>query len=147
MRVREALAAKADPRRVATVTPEASVTEMLGELARHGIGALVVLNAAGDLCGIVSERDVVRRLNERGPSVLSAPVAEIMTGAVVTCGPDDEVPDVLRLMTDRRLRHVPVLDDGRMIGLVSIGDLVKARVNDLENAADSLERYITGGGR
>jgi CBS domain-containing protein len=128
---------------VVTVAPEATVAELLTELARHNIGAVAV--AAGDtLVGIVSERDVVRGLERAGTALLTASVAQIMTADVFTCTTDDTVEDVSEAMTVRRFRHVPVLSEGRLVGIVSIGDVVKSRLRVLEDDRDQLEAYIQG---
>jgi CBS domain-containing protein len=105
---------------------------------------MVVLGPDG-IAGIVSERDVVRRLNERGAELLAAPVSEIMTKLVFSCGPQDTVDSLTVQMTERRIRHVPVLDDGRLVGIVSIGDVVKSHISQLEEGRSQLEAYITQG--
>ncbi|MBQ1080477.1 MULTISPECIES: CBS domain-containing protein [unclassified Nocardiopsis] len=128
---------------VVSVAPEATVARLLTELARHNVGAVVV--AENDtLVGIVSERDVVRHLERRGPELMSAPVSDIMTSDVVTCTPDDTVEEVSEHMTVRRFRHVPVTAEGRLAGIVSIGDLVKSRLRGLEDDRAQLEAYIHG---
>ncbi|MGB3441671.1 MAG: CBS domain-containing protein [Actinophytocola sp.] len=143
MRVADLLRSKGS--KVATVPPSTSVIELLKDLARHNIGAMVVLSEAGDVVGIVSERDVVRQLHDRGTELLSAPVEEIMTTKVVTCGPNDGVDSLAAVMTERRIRHMPVVDDGRLIGIVSIGDVVKSRIEQLESDREQLESYIAQG--
>lgn len=130
---------------VATVSPGTTVTELLAGLARHNVGAMVVVDAEGGIAGIVSERDVVRRLNDHGPAVLDGPVADIMTTMVASCTPDDPVDQLSVVMTQRRIRHVPVLDDGRLAGIVSIGDVVKIRMEQLEQSQEQLEAYISQG--
>ncbi|HVV10266.1 CBS domain-containing protein [Amycolatopsis sp.] len=129
---------------VATVTPQTTVAELLAGLSEHNIGAMVVLGPDG-VAGIVSERDVVRRLHERGAALLGQPVAEIMTTVVATCTPRDSVDDLSVLMTQRRVRHVPVLDDGRLAGIISIGDVVKTRMEELETSQQQLQAYIAHG--
>jgi CBS domain-containing protein len=129
---------------VATITPETSVAALLTELAVHNIGAMVVVSADG-LQGIVSERDVVRKLHERGADLLACPVSEIMTTLVATCSPDDSVDSLSVLMTTNRVRHVPVVVDGRLAGIVSIGDVVKTRMEELEREHEQLQAYITQG--
>ncbi|MEC3973975.1 CBS domain-containing protein [Amycolatopsis sp. H20-H5] len=129
---------------VATVAPETTVTELLARLAEHNVGAMVVIT--GDqIAGIVSERDVVRRLVEHGPGLLARPVAEIMTKMVASCGPEDSVDQLTVLMTERRIRHVPVLVEGKLAGIVSIGDVVKNRMEELEKSREQLEAYISQG--
>ncbi len=136
---------------VATVTESTTVTGLLAELAVHNIGAMVVIaspgagHGAAGIVGVVSERDVVRRLHEHGPELLRRPVAEIMSDVAVTCRPDDPVDDLAALMTNNRVRHVPVLDDGRLVGIVSIGDVVKNRMEELQSERQQLRAYITGG--
>lgn len=129
---------------VVSVAPETTVALLLTELSRHNIGAAAV--AVDDtLIGIVSERDVVRALERRGPDLLSAPVADIMTADVHTCTTEDSVEEVGETMTLRRFRHVPVLSEGRLVGIVSIGDVVKSRMRVLEDDRAQLEAYIQGG--
>jgi CBS domain-containing protein len=128
---------------VVTIAPTGAVTELLAQLAEHKIGALVVLD--GDAVGgIVSERDVVRRLNERGAAILEATVADIMTTDVVSCSSHDSVDSVAETMTERRIRHMPVIDAGALIGIVTIGDVVSSRMRQLEQDRGQLEQYITG---
>ena len=127
---------------VVTVRPDHTVTELLALLAEHKIGALVVSTDGASVDGIVSERDVVRRLQSSGADVLDLPVSELMTADVTTCGPDDNVEHLMRLMTDQRVRHIPVVIDGRLHGIVSIGDLVKHRIDELQIERDQLVGYI-----
>jgi CBS domain-containing protein len=126
-----------------TIAPDASVRELLGQLAEHHIGALIVSDGDG-VAGIVSERDVVRRLHSDGDGVLDASVGQIMTREVVHGSPGDAIPQVAALMTERRIRHLPVLEDGRLVGVVSIGDVVSSRIRELQQDRDQLEQYITG---
>jgi CBS domain-containing protein len=130
---------------VATVTPETTVTTLLAGLAAENVGAMVVVTPDGSIAGIVSERDVVRRLDDHGPALLNGPVSEIMTKLVASCGPDDSVDQLSILMTERRIRHVPVLEGGRLAGIVSIGDVVKNRMEQLEKSQEQLEAYISQG--
>jgi CBS domain-containing protein len=127
---------------VATVPPEATVQELLDTLAEHRIGALVVSADGSSIDGIVSERDVVRHLREAGGDLLERPVSSIMTAEVATCAPDSTVEDLMRMMTNQRIRHVPVVQDGRLAGIVSIGDVVKSRILELESERDDLVGYI-----
>jgi CBS domain-containing protein len=129
---------------VATIKPDAPVRELLAGLAEKNIGAMVVVGADG-VAGIVSERDVVRQLHARGPDVLSGPISAIMTKAVATCTKSDTVDSISVLMTNSRVRHVPVLDGGTLIGIVSIGDVVKTRMEELEAEQEQLQSYITQG--
>ncbi|MFC4856637.1 CBS domain-containing protein [Actinophytocola glycyrrhizae] len=143
MRVADVLRSKGSE--VATVPPRLSVSGLLEDLARHNIGAMVVADETGNVIGIVSERDVVRGLHERGADLLTAPVEEIMTTRVVTCGPNEGVDSLAAVMTARRIRHMPVIDDGRLVGIVSIGDVVKSRIQQLESDREQLESYIAQG--
>jgi CBS domain-containing protein len=130
---------------VATVTPETTVSTLLAGLAEKNVGAMVVIAPDGSIAGIVSERDVVRRLNDHGPALLDGPVSEIMTTLVASCGPEDSVDQLSVLMTERRIRHVPVLANGRLAGIISIGDVVKNRMEQLEKSQEQLEAYISQG--
>jgi CBS domain-containing protein len=129
---------------VVTVKPEQSVTELLDLLAEHGVGALVVSSDGTGVEGIVSERDVVRRLQRDGSSLLNAPVRDIMTARVHTCPPETDLEELMRVMTQGRFRHVPVIQEGHLIGIVSIGDVVKHRIDELQSERDQLTAYITG---
>ena len=129
---------------VVSVKPEQSVSDLIDLLAEHGVGALIVSADGTTLDGIVSERDVVRRLQKFGPDLLGAPVRDIMTAQVHTCPPDTDLDELMRVMTEGRFRHVPVLEDGRLIGIVSIGDVVKHRIDELQSERDQLTAYITG---
>jgi CBS domain-containing protein len=134
------LRAKGDS--VVTVPPTSTVRDLLETLARHRIGAVIVSSGAG-IAGIVSERDVVRHLRASGASILDRAVARIMTTDVVTCRRETSVEELMTTMTDRRIRHVPVVDDhGAIVGIVSIGDLVKSRISELESERDDLVGYI-----
>jgi CBS domain-containing protein len=130
---------------VATVPPGVSVAGLLEDLARHNVGAMVVCDETGALVGIVSERDVVRRLHERGAELLRAPVSEIMTTSVVTCEPTEAVDSLASTMTERRIRHMPVVSGGKLVGIVSIGDVVRSRIEQLETDREQLESYIAQG--
>ena len=143
MRIADILRSKGPA--VATVTPTTTVTELLAQLAVLNIGSLVVVGADG-VVGIVSERDVLRKLHECGPDLMQRPVSDVMSVVVVTCGPDDRVDDLAALMTDNRVRHVPVLVDGRLAGIVSIGDVVKSRMKEMAAEHQQLQAYITQGG-
>jgi CBS domain-containing protein len=111
-------------------------------LAERGIGALVVSSDGRTVEGIVSERDVARGLHERGAALLADPVASVMTAQVHTCPPDASVHSLAQTMTDHRVRHVPVVEDGVLVGIVSIGDVVKARLDELEEERRQLVDYI-----
>jgi len=142
MRISDVLRAKGD--NVVTVTPETDVAGLLRVLAEHKIGAAVVSPDGASVVGIVSERDVVRALAVRGAVVLSEPVSAISTTAVLTMPPGAPLEEVERLMTERRFRHVPVVVDGALGGIVSMGDVVQSRINELETERATLTGYITG---
>ncbi len=142
MRIHDVLRTKGAE--VFTISPDATVTELLAALARHNVGALVVSADGTTVAGIVSERDVVRRLDDRGTAVLGEPVSAIMTSAVTTCTGQETVEDLMRLMTDHRIRHVPVVRDDALIGVISIGDVVKNRIGELEHERSNLIGYIAG---
>jgi CBS domain-containing protein len=128
---------------VVTVDSAESVRGALALLARHGIGSLVVSADGRQIDGILSERDIARGLHERGADLLDQPVSSVMTAEVHTCAPSVGVQDLARMMTDRRVRHVPIVDDGgQLIGIVSIGDVVKARLDELEEERQQLVDYI-----
>jgi CBS domain-containing protein len=129
---------------VVTITSTAPVSEMVASLAEHKIGALVVVDG-GRTVGIVSERDVVRRLHRDGGRVLELQVSELMTTDVISCEPTDSVDQIGAEMTERRIRHLPVLAKGELAGIVTIGDVVAARIADLEQTRGQLESYITQG--
>jgi CBS domain-containing protein len=140
MRIRDVVAAK-NEQKVITVSPSATVRELLGLLAEHNVGALVVSGDGGMVDGIVSERDVVRRLHEN-TDLLQESVESIMTTDVRTCTPDDQLDDLMSLMTERRIRHVPVCEDDRLVGIVSIGDVVKHKIDALQFERDQLDSYV-----
>ncbi len=129
-------------RDVITVDGSESVRGALALLARHGIGALLVSADGRRIDGILSERDIARGLHERGAGLLGDPVTSVMTAEVHTCVPTASVHGLAQLMTDRRIRHVPVVDGDRLIGIVSIGDVVKARLDELEDERKQLVDYI-----
>lgn len=142
MRIRDVLQSKGSST-VITIAPEATVRDLLALLSEHNIGALVVSEDGAVPAGIVSERDVVRRLGTDA-AVLDLQVAEIMTADIRVCEPGDKLDDLMGLMTQHRIRHVPVLEDGILVGLVSIGDAVKMRMGELEFERDQLNDYVTG---
>lgn len=127
---------------VVTMRPDATVGELLTLLADHNIGAVVVSDDGTSVSGIVSERDVVRHLGRSGAGVLQEPVSTIMTVEVHTCSFGDEIEDLAGSMTERRIRHVPVIEDGRLAALVTIGDVVKHRISQLQDERDHLVGYI-----
>src|SRR5450756_1534561 len=129
---------------VVTIAPHRSGRELLGRLAEQRIGALAVSDDGVRVNGTVSERDVVRRLHADGDRILDDAVSAIMTVEVHTCGPQDQVDELMAVMTERRIRHLPVLVDGHLAGIVSIGDVVKHRIAEVEDERDHLTAYITG---
>jgi CBS domain-containing protein len=129
---------------VLTVGPDMTVADLLASLVTRNVGAMVVV-AQGEPVGIVSERDVVRRLHEFGAELLGRPVSDIMTSQIITCTPGDDLDSLTVLMTTNRVRHVPVLENGHLSGIVSIGDVVKTRMEELEAQQEQLEAYITQG--
>jgi CBS domain-containing protein len=129
---------------VVTIRPDAVVSEVVDSLAEHQIGALVVVQD-GQTVGIVSERDVVRALQRVGHRVLELRVSELMTTSVISCQPEDSVDDIGAVMTERRIRHMPVVVGGGLAGIVTIGDVVAARIRELEQTQMQLESYITHG--
>jgi CBS domain-containing protein len=140
MHIHEVLKGKGD--HVVTVSPETPVRDLIAKLAEHNIGAVVVSTPDEPIVGIVSERDIVRGLVD-GTGVLDATIADIMTSKVRTAEPTATVEDLMRLMTDHRIRHVPVVSDGVLQGIVSIGDVVKSRIGELEFERDQLESYVS----
>jgi CBS domain-containing protein len=129
-------------RNVLAIEPTATLAAAVETLGRHRIGALVVTGADRRIVGIISERDIVRVLAEKGPAVLAAPVAETMTRKVVTCADSDTIVEVMEQMTAGKFRHVPVVEQGRLAGIISIGDVVKARLEELEHEQNALRDYI-----
>lgn len=130
---------------VATISGAATLAEAAGELRLRGVGALVVSIDGTTIEGIVSERDVVRRLAEKGAQALDEPVSSVMSAEVRTCDPSDTCDDLMRVMTEHRMRHLPVVVDGRLSGIISIGDVVKHRVSELEQESVALHEYIATG--
>ncbi|HXC28986.1 MAG TPA: CBS domain-containing protein [Stellaceae bacterium] len=129
---------------VVTIHPDATIDRAVSVLRRRGIGALVVSDDGESVVGILSERDIVDALARFGGDLLSVSVSEVMSSPVVTCEPGDSVAELMAEMTNRRIRHFPVLDDGRLVGIVSIGDLVKSRLDEIEYEAHSLRSFIAG---
>jgi len=140
MRISDVIRRKGDL--VVTVRSDETVERLIAMLDEHRIGALVVSDDDGVVSGIVSERDVVRQLHSAGGAVLQQTVADIMTRDVFTCSPDDPIDELARQMTERRVRHVPVVVDGRLRAIVSIGDVVKQRIDELQTERDQLVGYI-----
>lgn len=140
MRIRDVLDAKAS-REVVTISPDAGVRELIALLAEHNVGALIVSADGATVDGIVSERDVVRHLHSDG-TVINNTVSAIMTTVVETCDEDAALEDLMKTMTERRVRHVPVVEEGRLTGIISIGDVVKHRMDQLEFERDQLDSYV-----
>ena len=140
MNVANLLATKG--RDVATINQERSVHDAIAMLNERGIGALVVTGGTGPLAGMLSERDVVRAFAREGADALDLRVAALMTTAVITCHESTSLNELMATMTDKRIRHVPVVENGQLVGLVSIGDVVKARVGELEVERRDLLEYV-----
>jgi CBS domain-containing protein len=140
MRIRDVIKGKAS-QEVVTIGPDATVRELIALLAEHNVGALVVSEDGERVSGIVSERDVVRRLHADA-AVLDTAVSQIMTADVRTCAAEDKLTDLMQTMTEHRIRHVPVVADGRLTGIISIGDVVKNRIGELEFERDQLDHYV-----
>lgn len=143
MLVSQILKSKSDDG-VVTMPPGTTVAQLAETLSKRRIGAVVISRDGKRVDGIVSERDVVRELGRRGPVCLGDKVEAIMTATVTTCARDDRADDVLQRMTDGRFRHLPVIEGGHMVGLISIGDVVKARLSELSMEKDALEGMIKG---
>ncbi len=129
---------------VATADAAENVSQAVTRLEANGIGALVIIDKAGVPVGILSERDIARGVTPYGARLPDTPIASLMTRDLVTCKPDDTIADIMSIMSDRRIRHVPVLRDGRLAGIISIGDVVKVRLGEIEQEADALRAYIAG---
>jgi CBS domain-containing protein len=135
---------RAKGREVATIAPEARVGDAVRRLASEGIGALVVSTDGSTVAGIISERDIVRALADRGAALLQERVGDLMTRRVHTATPEDAIEDLMGMMTQKRIRHLPVVRDGALCGIVSIGDVVKNRLDEIEFEASSLRSMIAG---
>ncbi len=131
---------------VVTVAPSETLQGVVKLLAQNRIGAVVVLDGKGGLAGIVSERDVVRALSVHGGGAMGKTVADIMTRKVRTCTPQDTEGELMGLMTEHRIRHLPVLEGGKLAGMISIGDVVKLRIESIEREAEELKSYIASAG-
>ena len=141
MNVEHILAGKG--REVRTIGPEATVSDALHRMHDERVGALVVSADGTHIAGIISDRGVMDALATHGTAVLGSSVGSVMTRDVFTCSRDDGVSGIMALMTKRRIRHVPVVEDGRLCGIVSIGDVVKQRLDEIEGEADALREYVT----
>ena len=140
MNVKAILAAKGGD--IFSIEPTADLAAAARLLSTHRIGAAVIRGAGGRLAGILSERDIVRAVSEHGVDALSVSVGQVMTRNVMTCGENDSIADIMERMTAGKFRHLPVLRDGQLIGVVSIGDVVKQRVGEIEQDAEALREYI-----
>lgn len=140
MRISDVLRRKGDA--VVTIRSDATVADLLELLAEHRIGAVVVSDAEGSVDGVVSERDIVLHLRTSAGSTRASAVRDLMTTEVVTCTPEDDLEFLARTMTERRVRHMPVLVEGRLAGIVSIGDIVKQRLDELQDERDELVKYV-----
>jgi CBS domain-containing protein len=140
MNVKTILAAKGGD--IFTIDPTADLAAATKLLSTHKIGVVVISGAGGRLAGILSERDIVRALADHGAAALSVPVGQVMTRNITTCGEDDSIADIMERMTAGKFRHMPVLRGSQMVGLISIGDVVKQRVEEIERDSDALREYI-----
>jgi CBS domain-containing protein len=140
MNVKAILAAKGGD--IFSIDPTATLQAAAQLLSKHRIGSAIISGAGGRLAGILSERDIVRAVSEHGAEALAMPVGQVMTRNVITCAEDDSVAEIMERMTAGKFRHMPVLRDGQLIGLVSIGDVVKQRVEEVEHDAEALRGYI-----
>jgi CBS domain-containing protein len=132
-------------RAITSISPDQTIQAATTLLTEHRVGALVALDSSGHLVGILSERDIVRLCAEQGNAALSCLVGQAMTKDVLTAAPQDGIDSAMARMTDRRIRHLPILDDDMLIGIVSIGDLVKAKIDDALADADAMRAYIATG--
>lgn len=130
---------------VVTIAPDLTILEASRELSRYGIGAVVVVGPEGGCAGILSERDITRAIAAHGPAALDLTVTEVMTTEVTTCAPTDTAHELAEVMTARRIRHLPVLDGDQLVGIVSIGDIVKHRLDELQTEARTLHEYLYTG--
>src|SRR6185436_16347113 len=129
---------------VVTIHPEQSVQYVIGLFRQHNIGALVLVDATGNVVGIISERDIVRALPQT-PDLLTQPVSAVMTHNVIVASPQDDIVSVMRTMTEKRFRHLPILDGGKLAGLISIGDIVKIQLDEYQGEVETLETQIIEG--
>ncbi|GGD18873.1 inosine-5-monophosphate dehydrogenase [Aureimonas glaciei] len=141
MTVRKILEEKG--RDVFSMHPNATLVEAAQEMAQRRIGAVVLISDGGDIAGVLSERDIVRMVGTRGPDCLSDSIGSVMTVEVVTCSEETTVNEVMETMTRKRFRHLPVIQGGKLVGMVSIGDIVKRRIEDAEREAEEMRSYIS----
>ena len=142
MNVKAILAVKKLGGDIISIEPTADLATAAKLLSKHRIGSVVILGAGERLVGILSERDIVRALSEQGAGALALPVGQVMTRDVATCGEDDTVASIMERMTAGRFRHMPVVANGRLVGLVSIGDVVKQRVDEIVSESEAMRDYI-----
>jgi len=142
MNVKAILAAKKLGGDIISIEPTADLATAAKLLSKHRIGSVVILGAGEHLVGILSERDIVRALSEQGAGALALPVGQVMTRDVATCGENDTVASIMERMTAGRFRHMPVVANGRLVGLISIGDVVKLRVEEIEGESEAMRDYI-----
>jgi CBS domain-containing protein len=133
-------------RAVIIATPDDTLKNIADTLAKKRIGAVVIIDGDGDIAGIVSERDIVRAVSTMGAAALNQPASQFMTTSVMTCGPRDSEAELMGLMTEHRIRHLPVVDDGKLDGMISIGDVVKFRIEAIEREAEEMKVYIASSG-
>jgi CBS domain-containing protein len=136
---------KAKGRAVATVRPDATLFDIINRLTQKKIGAIVVVGDNGEVVGIVSERDIIRRLAERGEGALKEQVSQSMTSSVISCHETSTIDEIMELMTQGRFRHVPVIEDGALVGIVSIGDIVKNHIAEVEMEVTAMRGYFATG--
>jgi CBS domain-containing protein len=136
---------KTKGRAVATVRPDAPLGEVINKLAQKRIGAIVVVSEKGDVAGIISERDIIRCLAEQGEASLEQPVSKAMTTSVISCQETSTIDEIMELMTQGRFRHVPVIEDGALVGIVSIGDIVKNHIAEVEMEVTAMRGYFATG--
>ena len=130
---------------VVTAGPDTPIAEIVATLKAKGIGAVIIAGAGGTPAGILSERDIVRAMPKHGAKLMTLRASDLMTRKVVTCTPEHSVVEVMKLMTEGRFRHLPVIEDGKLVGVISIGDAVKRRLGELEAEAGDLKSYIASG--
>ncbi|MBL8881476.1 MAG: CBS domain-containing protein [Hyphomicrobium sp.] len=136
---------KVKGRSVTTARPDDTVQEIADRLAQRKIGAIVIVGGGGSVTGIISERDLIRVIAQRGADALSMPVSEVMTREVVVCGEATSVDDIMEMMTNGRFRHLPVVEEGRLVGIVSIGDIVKHHIAEVELEVSAMRGYFATG--
>jgi CBS domain-containing protein len=136
---------KTKGRAVATARPDATMSDIITKLGQKKIGAIVIVGDNGEVVGILSERDVIRRLAERGAAALGEPVSQGMTSTVISCQETSTIDELMELMTQGRFRHVPVIEDGALVGIVSIGDIVKHHIAEVEMEVSAMRGYFATG--